>query len=73
MKVKIDTAAVWDGKRREAGSVIEVPSEVWEKNSGWMKPTDSELSDVGSQKSVGEKTSSTSKTSKTSETANGDK
>lgn len=72
MKVIIATAAVWDGKRREAGSVIDVPAEVWEKNQDLMKPTDEQLSDVGGQKSAGEKTSSTSKISKTAETDNGD-
>lgn len=46
MKVIIATAAVWDGKRREAGSVIDVPADVWEKNQGWMKPTDAEVADA---------------------------
>ena len=40
MRVEIQTACVWEGKRREAGSVIEVPAETFELNSSWIKPTD---------------------------------
>jgi hypothetical protein len=54
MKVKIDTACVWgEGdarKRYEAGSVIEVPVEVQEKNSTWMKATDEELKEAPAAK-----------------------
>lgn len=67
MKVIIATAAVWDGKRREAGSVIDVPAEVWEKNQDLMKPTDAEVADAPA-----EKPSKTSQTSKTAETDNAD-
>lgn len=52
MRVEIKTAAVWDGKRREAGSVIDVPPDVWEKNQGWMKPTDAEPKDAPAPKAV---------------------
>jgi len=45
-KVKIDTATEWEGKRREAGSVIDVPVEVYELNSSWMKLTDEDLKDA---------------------------
>lgn len=50
MKVKIETATVWEKKRYEAGSVIEVPAEVQEKNSSWMKPTDEELKEAPAPK-----------------------
>jgi hypothetical protein len=50
MKVKIGTATVWEGVRREAGSVIEVPAEVYEKNSGWMKASDEPLKDAPAPK-----------------------
>jgi cytochrome c1 len=46
MRVKIDNPTHWDGKRREAGSVIEVPAETQELNSSWMKPTDEDLKDA---------------------------
>ncbi len=46
MKVKIDNPTSWEGKRREAGSVLEVPVEVYELNSSWMKPTDDEVKDA---------------------------
>lgn len=52
MKVRIETATVWEKKRREAGSVIDVPSEVFEKNSGWMKPTDEPVSDAPAPKAA---------------------
>ena len=40
MHVKIETACVVEGKRKEAGSVIEVPAAIFELNQAWMKPTD---------------------------------
>jgi len=46
MKVKIETECVWEGKRRGAGSVIDVPAETFDLNSGWMKATDEPLNDV---------------------------
>lgn len=52
MKVKIDTACVWEGVRREAGSVIEVPVETQELNSRWMKPTDEPLKDAPAPKAT---------------------
>jgi hypothetical protein len=45
MKVKIENSCVWDGKERGAGSVIDVPSDIVEKNE-WMVPTDEALKDV---------------------------
>lgn len=50
MKVKISTATEWDGTRREPGSVIEVPAEVYEKNSSWMTATDDPLFDAPAPK-----------------------
>lgn len=50
MKVKIETACVWEGVRREAGSVIEVPVEVQERNASWMKPTDDPVKDAPAPK-----------------------
>ena len=50
MHVKIETACNWDGKRREAGSVIDVPEDVQELNSSWMKKTKEELSDAPAPK-----------------------
>ena len=52
MHVKIETATVWEGKRREAGSVIEVPAEVFEKNPSWMKATDEPLKDASASKAA---------------------
>jgi hypothetical protein len=45
MFVKIETACFWppegaDRKRREAGSVIDVPADTYELNQSWMKPVD---------------------------------
>lgn len=40
MKVKIETATVWEGKRYESGATIDVPEDVQEKNAEWMKPVD---------------------------------
>ena len=51
MHVKVETEVVWEGKRRGAGSVIEVPAEVFEQNSSWMKATDEPLKDVEPAKS----------------------
>lgn len=45
MHVKISTATVWEKKRYEADSVIDVPVDVYEKNSKWMKATDDDLTD----------------------------
>jgi len=50
MHVKIETATVIDGKRKEAGSVIDVPAEIYEKNSTWMKATDEPLKDAAAPK-----------------------
>lgn len=50
MHVKIETAAVIDGKRREAGSVIDVPAEIFELNPSWMKATDEPLKDAPAAK-----------------------
>ena len=50
MRVEIQTACVWEGKRREAGSVIEVPAEIFELNSSWMKPTDDAPKDAPAAK-----------------------
>lgn len=51
MHVKIETATVHEGKRREAGSVIEVSAEIFEKNQSWMKATDEPLKDAKAAKS----------------------
>jgi len=49
-KVKIDTATEWDDgngrKQYGPGSVIDVPVEVYELNSSWMKLTDEDLKAV---------------------------
>lgn len=50
MHVRIETACVWDGKRREAGSVIEVTEDVYELNTTWMKPTDAAVKDAPAAK-----------------------
>lgn len=50
MHVKIETATVIDGKRKEAGSVIDVPAEIYEKNSTWMKATDEPIKDAAAAK-----------------------
>jgi hypothetical protein len=38
-KVELKEACNWEGRRREAGEVIEVPDNIQELNSGWMIPT----------------------------------
>lgn len=43
MKVKISTEMVLEGERIGAGSVIEVPAEVFKFNDSWMEPTDDKL------------------------------
>lgn len=50
MKVKIENRMIWEKVIREPGSVIEVPESVYEKNIGWMKPTDAELKDAPAAK-----------------------
>lgn len=55
MKVKLEQPTVWEGEPRAKGSVIEVPEDVWEKNQGWMKPTDSPVTEVKKPKADGDK------------------
>lgn len=58
MKVKIETAGMFgEGdarKRYEAGSVVEVPVETFEMNSGWMKAVepDTALSEASAPKAA---------------------
>ena len=53
MRVKIEQACMWgegkDRKRYKAGSVIEVPEDIQERNP-WMQPTTDELTEAPDKK-----------------------